>query len=80
MDYGSTVQVRNGVGWGLVESLDKKYMIDNPTMDKLMSRLPEAIQQLKPTPLKGEREDCLVALNACLGSDALSFCRSLDLS
>ena len=33
-------------GLGLVESLDKRYIIDDPTMDKFMSRLPVAIQQL----------------------------------
>ena len=64
----------------MVESLDKKYMIDDPTMDKFMSRLPGAIQQLEPTPLKGEREDYLVTLNACLVSDVLPFCRFSDLS
>ena len=57
-------------GLGLVEAIDQKYIIDWPTMDSFMSRLPMAIQRLEVAAFKGKREDYLVALNGCLG-DAL---------
>ena len=56
---------------GLVEAIDQKYIINGPTMDSFMSRLPMAIQGLEVAALKRKREDYLVALNACL-SDALT--------
>ena len=58
-------------GLGMVESLDKKFMISNSVMEKHMARLPVKVKLLDNIPLKGKWEDLLVVLNTCLGKDKL---------